>query len=464
LKAFLWDPWRTAKAQPERKAIYVNDRCCTFGELIDQVEHFRRGIGALGLKDGSVLGTDLPPGPEFFALTLAALRDGYGLFAVSRDWSIRSALLAQAGAVVDITDESCQPNHIPCLSPGELHIVGAAPASQTRLPRNGGARSGYLVFVTSGTTGQPKVVVRSRPWYSYRGVAVMPKYAAGPGNGPHIMAFPAFHLGTIGPALYALQAGSGVVVQHSWTAAGFRDLVDRHAADSAYVTTRQLPDLARDAITPRYPIKVMFTGGSSVGREVKRAVIEVFGPVVHEFYGTSKGIISEVSAAEWLRRQGTVGRPLRGVHAIIRTCDYECCADEIGNIWVQYRTIDRGESSPAYEDTGDLGYMDEDGYLFVVARTSPNEDSKLGLLEHLIRTLPGVTDAATSIASGQEFITCYVEHSQDFATELTLQIENLARSLGIPRPNIVTGAPGHFPRTPSGKLWRAQLDSPQDVS
>jgi long-chain acyl-CoA synthetase len=450
---YLWNPWRSAESHPGRPAILIDGRKVTFRELTKLADDFRRGLAAVGVPDGAVVGTSLPIGPELFSLALAALRGGYGLFPVSRDTDLRRRAdqLAAADASVDVVADPIEAAAgIRGITVDELRTAGTRSDRHAEKPP-GEIRAGYLVFTSSGTTGEPKVVVRQRPWYSYKGVAVMPRYGAGPDRGPHVMANPTYHLGTLGPALYALQAGSGVAVMRAWSAEQFFSVVSRERAETAFVSPNQLTDLVVSGMTPCHPMSCLFHGGAGIPPDIKRQAIRLFGPILHEYYGTSTGIITEVTTAQWLERPGTVGRPLPGVRLQTVRDGRELRAGEVGAIRVRYRSIDRDRGGE-FEDTGDIGYLDEDGFLFVLGRGSADGAERAALLEHLIRSLSKVCDAAvTSVPGGA---TCVVEFLPDSGPGLEDQVRQLGHMLGTGFLSVTLGPAGTFPRTASGKLTR----------
>ncbi|MEV4613517.1 fatty acid--CoA ligase family protein [Kitasatospora sp. NPDC049258] len=319
-----------------------------------------------------------------------ALRYGYGLFPVA-PWLLEEttgrALLTGLAVTAHIGAGGTPP--LPCSTTTDDELVrtgGRAPEPA--------ARAGYLTFATSGTTGAPQAVVRARPPRPYRGVAVTGRDAAGIGHGPHLMANPTFHLGTLGPALHALQAGSTVVVQQDWSAEAFAELADEHRADSTFLS----PDLLLDAVeaqhAPRRPFRIVFHGGAACPPAVKRAAIDLFGPVLHEYYGTSKSVITEIGTADWLRNPGSVGRPLPGVRIEIRDRDRPVPTGQIGEICVRLRSVDQDVPGEAPLRTGDIGYVDAAGFLSVIGRADSPELVGPARLEHAIRLLPGVADVA----------------------------------------------------------------------
>jgi long-chain acyl-CoA synthetase len=457
MRSYIWDPWRSAELDPERIAVVAGDSARTFGELTGQARRLRRGLRALDVADGAIVATDLPSGPDLFALALAALEGGFGLFPVSRRWGgrLREDALRMAGAVLDVTARPGEGGAVRSRTVAELDAAaGAREAGHRR--RADDPRAGYLVFLTSSTTGPPKVVARSRPWYPYRGVAVTPAHGSGHRCGAHVMANPEFHLGTLGPALYALQAGSAVIVQREWSAAGFCALVDSHAADSTFLNPHQLLDLVTGGRAPEHPMKAVLHGGSVIARDVKYQAIDLFGPVVREFYGTSRGVICEVSSEEWLRHPGTVGRPLAGLRLSIRRADGNAAGGEIGHIYARYRALDMTGPVPGYTDTGDLGYLDDAGYLYVLGRAAGDGAGDLALLEQLSWGIRGVVDVAVMPAADVRSVTCYIEYQGAAAGSMPAEIEEFGRRLGM-AATVVARPAGFFPRTPSGKLWRARL-------
>ena len=113
--------------------------------------------------------------------------------------------------------------------------------------------------------------------------------------------------------------------------------------------------------------------------EVKRAMIEWWGPILQEYYSSTEGIgMTMIDSAQWLEKPGSVGRPLLGV---VRVCDEagdELPAGEVGTVFFEREEIEfeylgdpektRSAKHPGHLNwatTGDLGYLDEDGYLFL---------------------------------------------------------------------------------------------------
>ncbi|MFF4325521.1 class I adenylate-forming enzyme family protein [Streptomyces sp. NPDC001591] len=455
MRPHLWDPWATARTAPRRTAVVAGDESCSFAELTGRADALAGALRARGLPDGAVLSTDIPTGPRFFALVLAALRHGYGLFPVAPELLALPggpALLTDAGAALHVTAGPLPADRpaLPCPAVGDEELMSAPGAPAPAVPR----AAGHLVFATSGTTGLPQAVVRTRPARPYKGVAVIERYAAGPDRGPHLMANPTYHLGTLGPALYALQAGSAVVVQRTWSQAGFAELADRYAADSVMLSPDRLTSLVGAGRAPERAFRVVFHGGAACPPGVKRAAIELFGPVLHEYYGTSRSVLTEITTPEWLERPGSVGRPLPGIGVEVTHEGRALPPGEAGEIGIRLRAADRGAAEAPVHATGDVGFLDADGYLFVIGRAGTPQELRAARLEHEVRLLPGVTDAV--VLPGSASPVCFVEHGPACPDPVPA-VEASARRLGLPAPRVVPAASGALPRTPSGKIRRAGL-------
>ncbi|QUQ68835.1 class I adenylate-forming enzyme family protein [Kutzneria sp. CA-103260] len=450
MRPYVWDPWRTADRHPDRLAVIAGDESCTFGEITARADALAAGLAARGVADGAVVSTDIPSGPRFFALALAALRHGHGLLPVDRelfDGPAGAAILTDTAAAIHVTDRPLAGLSARQVLDDDLAAAGRGARETPDRP------AGWLMFVSSGTTGQPQAVPRPRPWRPYRGVAVAERYAAGVDKGPCLMTNPAYHLGTLGPALYALQAGSAVVVQRTWSAEGFVELVDRHRADSALLSPDGLLDVVESGAAPLRSLTVVFHSGSACPPDVKRAGIALLGPVLHEFYGTSRSTITEITSPEWLRHPGSVGRPLPGIRIDIMRDGEVLPAGEVGEIQVRLREADHADGESSHVDTGDIGFLDADGYLSVIGRADAEGRWNQALLEHEVRLLAGVSDVAALADKG----VCFVEVDRDGRADPTADVLAAAERLRVPVHRVRVAPRGSLPRTRSGKLARAQL-------
>ena len=444
-KVHVWNPWKSACAEPGRLAVATDDgERVGYAELVRDADRIGRALIVMGITDGSRISTDLRAGPQFYAVALAALKFGFTLFPVNASYvrrGVSDALCQKAGTVLHIAEGSGSIEG-PAVAYGEL-------ADCRRGVSRRASQAGRLIFATSGTTsGEPGVITQPRPGYPYQGVAVLERYAAGRSFGPHIMGNPTFHLGTLGPALHALQAGSGVVVAHDWSPGNLDRLVRDFSASSAFLSVDRLTEYALSGASPT-GLSKLFHGGDSAPAWVKRKAIEVHGPILHEYYGTSDGVVSEISSQEWLRHLGSVGRPLPGIRLAVRKDGAALPAGGVGEITVHPRRSADGDAGIVA--TGDLGYVDSDGYLYVLGRVSEAGGTAEALAEHSARAVAGVRDVV--VIEGTE-LTCLVEAEDGEREDVARGISAAVGEACVRPCAVFVFPPGALERTASGKISR----------
>ncbi|MBF9130106.1 acyl--CoA ligase [Plantactinospora sp. S1510] len=420
----------------------------TYAALVDHADRIGHALRGAGPPDELRVSTDLRAGPQFFALALAALKFGFGLFPMNAghlDPDVTVRMRREANTTLHINDGRDG-------SSGDGRAYDDLVTGRVRSLARPAARAGHLIFATSGTTGEPTIVDQPRPHHPYKGVAVFDRYSAGRGFGPHVMGNPTYHLGTLGPALYALQAGSGVVVAHGWSAGGFDILVRRHSAASAFLSV----DLLTDYVSSQRRgsgLATLFHGGSACPPWVKRKALDVHGPILHEYYGTSEGVISEISSVEWLAYPGSVGRPIAGVQVVVQRDGAPVRAGSIGEVAVIPRGAARegGTVDHQARGTGDLGYVNQEGYLHVIGRMTRTGGTAEAVVEHRVRSIPGARDVIAIEESG---LTCLVEAEHGEPAEWAAWVALVADDVGARLRGVTVLQPGTLERTSTGKINR----------
>jgi long-chain acyl-CoA synthetase len=242
----------------------------------------------------------------------------------------------------------------------------------------------------------------------------------------------------------------------------------------------QLPAAVRE----RYDVsslEFVIHGAAPCPPDVKRRLIEWWGPIVHEYYGTSEtGMVSRSSSHEWLEREGTVGRPYPG--RVVRICDDQGVVQparaeglvymNLGavpnftyhNAHAQRREIERD----GFVTTGDVGYVDEAGYLFLCDRRldviiSGGVKIWPAEIEGVIATHPGVADCAVFAIPDADFGQAPAAAVQPMA-DCVLSVEELRAFLAqrlagfkVPRVFAIHAA---LPRDDSGKVFKRLLRQP----
>ena len=388
-----------------------------FGELVrdgetllDRGRRLAGGLYRLGLREGDVVAVLLRNDPVY-ADVIHACRAA-GIYYCTLNWHFTAAelefILADCGARVVIGHADLLPAASPVL-PAGAHVFavdgagadGAAGrfadyeswlASQTPYDGPLVAPRGHMAY-TSGTTGRPKGVRRAAialddlPAHQ-TALRALVRAVYGVEDGCRaLVSAPLYHSAPASIASNALLYGERLVLMERFDAEQTLALIERHGIDMAYLTPTMYVRMIRlpDAVWNRYDVsslRFVASTGAPCPPDVKRAIIERLGAVIHETYAsTEAGLITLASSADALARPGTAGRPVGSAELRILNGDgRECAPGEIGTIYARqpayadFTYQNAPESRRAIErdgliTLGDVGYVDDDGYLFVCDRS-----------------------------------------------------------------------------------------------
>jgi long-chain acyl-CoA synthetase len=250
-----------------------------------------------------------------------------------------------------------------------------------------------FMHYTSGTTGQPKGA--ESPPTMFPGVptveaffSAMRDQAAAAAPGPGLAVGPLYHTGPLG-AVRQLGGGKPLVVMGRFDAEQVLQTIETHRVSSTLMVPthfQRLLDLPPE-VRARYDVSslqwVAHTG-AACPRDVKRAMIDWFGPVLLEAYGgTESGTTNMITSPEWLMKPGSVGKTLPPFELLVVGEDGESVAQgEVGQLYFR-DTTGRGiiyhndpektraaHLAPGVFTLGEMGYVDEDGYVFITDRVS----------------------------------------------------------------------------------------------
>lgn len=301
-------------------------------------------------------------------------------------------------------------------STGDIVPIVLGQAELRHLP-GGSPRAGTWSHLTSGSTGTPKVVRRQRyriaPWPLLGLLPVARRIFGTHSGGTHLVTAPLWHSAPLGLALSALFDGATV----AFAGSGWRDVYDSllelEVRDSFVVPPMlgRLADQAkRDGVEafPRH-LQALVHGASPCPTDVKRRAIDLFGDALWETFGTTEGGVAVISSQEWLKNPGSVGRPLPGGKFRVLVDGRFARPHEIGQVYfsataVKYVGGDVARPQSIIDDgrvlltTGDIGYVNEEGYLFLQGRTDTQvsiggEKYSLEAVEQELRAHPDIVDA-----------------------------------------------------------------------
>ena len=328
--------WAIARANPDLTAVIDSDgKTVSYAELAALADRYGRGLRALGLRPGATVAGMLPNSTEALALFFAAAQTG--LYVVPVNWHLTAPevayILSDSGATAfaaherfaDVAAEAAEGAGV---DPGARFAVGAVPgfAPLTALGADGpGGRpeprtAGAPMVYTSGTSGRPKGVRRALtgedpdqvPWTATWFFGI---FSLAPGDGHmHLCCSPLYHTAVLNFATISVQLGHPVVLMDRFEPEELLALIERHHVTHTHMVPTQFRRLLAlpQATRGRYNVSSMRAAIHSAApcpRDVKRRMLDWWGPVVIEYYAASEGGGTVITAREWLARPGSVGRP-----------------------------------------------------------------------------------------------------------------------------------------------------------
>lgn len=389
--------WRLAE-QPERGFLHVEDEGpWTFGRLAAESASLTGRLAGVGPGERVVVrvGNDerfLPAVCAVWCRRAAAVVMHPA--APAADVAKVVARMAAAALVCDPADPAAATG-APVVPMGRF-APGSAPdpAGPYTPPTADVGGDPALVLLTSGSTGEPKGVPLSHDnaWSNLRATVSAfrrdtgPGPLADPGKPPNLIANPLSHTAGVVRMLFALYVGRSVALLRKFDGRAAKRLLDRHGIDNLTINPAMLRILL-DTLEPGEDlgaVRYVSSGTAPLSPALREEFEARFGVPVLQAYGQTEafGGICIESARDVLagrRRPGSVGRPLPGVQLrLVTPAGVEAATGEEGEIRVRTRSATSGYLGGAGADgllddqgwlrTGDLGRLDEDGYLYLTGR------------------------------------------------------------------------------------------------
>lgn len=406
----------------------------TLAHLTARAERLAGGLAAMGLKEGDVVGALLRNGMPYLELILACRQ--MGCYYCPINWHFTSAevvfQLQDSGARVLIAqDDLLAP--IAEQLPASLLVLSVKSAGKAQdyerwrdaqAPYAGPrvAPRGHMAY-TSGTTGRPKGVVRaafpmeelsSRLEQMHHVVEQAYGLTSG---GRALLPAPIYHSAPSVFAQVALRICDTFIVTERFDPLEVLQLIETHRIDTLYLVPIMYVRLLKLDAAVRNgfdlsSLRFVASTGAPCAPEIKQAMIDWLGPIIHETYASSEaGMITVIDAHQAQSHPGSAGLPIG--QATVRIYDEQgvvCPPGVVGRIYVRqpaYADFTYRNNAAARQQIdrdgliglGDLGYLDDEGYLYICDRESDMVISG-GVniypaeIEHHLLQYPGVADCA----------------------------------------------------------------------
>jgi len=344
------------------------------------------------------------------------------------------------------------------------------------------------MIYTSGTTGHPKGVRRDAPTPQQAAAAERSRallYGLKPGVRA-LLPGPLYHSAPNSFGLRAGRLGGALVLMPRFDPEEILRLIQEQRIDSIFMVPTMFVRLMKlpEAVRSKYDVSSLrhvVHAAAPCPADVKRAMIEWWGPVIHEYYGsTEAGAITFATSDDALRKPGTVGKVLDGVELRFLGEDGAPLPQgEIGEIYSRnadnpdFTYHNKPEKRAEVErdgfvTSGDVGYIDEDGYVFICDRKrdmviSGGVNIYPAEIEAVLHAVPGVHDCAVFGIPDEEFgeaLLAVVEPQLGVTLDVADIRKRLKTSLADYKVPKHIEIQRNLPREDSGKIFKRRLRDP----
>jgi long-chain acyl-CoA synthetase len=489
-----------ARQKPDAVAVHDRFGARTFAQVNADANRIVRLLRASGVQPGEHIAFLSSNRAEAMALMAANLRGGYRLVPIN--WHLTADEVAYI-----LKDSDARAFFVEGRYPAALEASRADAELKLKAVIGGEAEGhvsldaalaaldgsdiddpvlGSTMLYTSGTTGRPKGVFRRD--LNLLAPGALANYD--PNTDVQLCAGPIYHGAALTVEMRtAMSVGAPVVFMERWDSVEALRNIQTHRITHAHMVPIMFQRLLALPADVRQSfdvssLKYILHGAAPCPPEVKRAMIDWFGPIIHEYYsGTEGGAGFTLDSHEWLRKPGSVGkRPPAPRVRILDDDGADCPTGVAGRIYFErpaangftyYKDDAKTADSHVgdYFTLGDIGHFDADDYLFLTGRTAdciisggvniyPQEiDNEL--LKH-----PAVEDCATVGAPnaewGEEVKAVVIlrpgwSASDALAAELTAQVRGALAAFKTPRS---VDFVGELPRNAAGKIERGKVRAP----
>jgi acyl-CoA synthetase (AMP-forming)/AMP-acid ligase II len=495
-----------ARTQPSKIAYQMagSGKAITYRELDELSNQGAQLFRALGLKAGDHIAFLMENRLAFMEICWAAQRSGLYYTAISRYLTPDEIayIVRDCGAKVVITSPKCA-DQVKGLLTGEpgaplFYMVDQPQAGFRSWDKEAGAQpvmpiadevAGYDMLYSSGTTGRPKGIKRESENNPIDLPSPFLKILCADmcglsSDSIYLSPAPLYHAAPLRFNMMAITLGGTSIIMESFDAEEFLRLVEKYKITQSqlvptmFVRMLKLPEDVRTSYDVS-SLKGAIHAAAPCPVDVKAKMIEWWGPILIEYYAGSEGNGVTVSnSQQWLTHRGTVGRAVVGKVRILDENDQELPAGEIGTVYFADAPVftyhndpektKRAYNAKGWSTLGDVGYLDEEDYLYLTDRKSymiisggvniyPQETEDV-LISH-----PDVADVAVfgvpNEEMGEEVKAVVQPHDlakagKQLETELIVFCRKHLSPIKCPKS---IDFETELPRTPTGKLVKRHL-------
>jgi len=491
-------PSHNARRAPNRAAVIDEEGTFTYKELDDAAHAVANGLIAKGVCAGDGVAILARNHRWFVIANYGAARVGARIILLNSEFSgpqIKEVSEREGAKVIIYDDEYTKAVSKAEPPLGKLRALGVNPdaeessgstdetlaeliARSSKAPAPKAAKHASIIILTSGTTGTPKGANRSTPptLAPVGGILSHVPFKAG-----EVTSLPApmFHALGYLHATLAMFLGSTLVLRRKFKPPLVLEDIEKHKATAMVVVPVMLSRIL-DAVEKmdKKPdlssLKIVFVSGSQLGAELASRALKDLGPVIYNMYGSTEIAFATIAGPNDLElNAATVGPVVKGVKVkILDDNGNELPQGEVGRIFVGNAFPFEGYTGGGHKQiidglmsSGDVGYFDEHGLLYVSGRddemiVSGGENVFPAEVEDLISGHPEVVEATAIGVEDKEWgarLRAFVVKKQDATVdEETIKIyvrEHLAR-YKVPREVIFLE---ELPRNPTGKILKREL-------
>ncbi|MGV7984633.1 fatty-acid--CoA ligase FadD4 [Mycobacterium kansasii] len=476
----------------------------TFADLEARANRLAHRFRRAGLREGDVVAILMENNEHIHAVMWAARRSGLYYVPVNTHLAPAEAayIVDNSGAKAILGSAALRDTcaglagHLPAGLPELLMIADGDLAGWERYPECVAGqpgtpiddeREGDLLQYSSGTTGRPKGIKRELPH-------VPPDQAPGmmsalidywmDRDSVYLSPAPLYHTA---PSVWSMSAQAGgitTVVMEKFDPESALDAIQRYRVThgqfvpAMFTRMLKLPDSVRNSYDVSSLKRVMHAA-APCPVEIKKQMIDWWGPIVDEYYASSEAIGSTlITAEDWLAHPGSVGKPMQGAVHILGPDGNELPPGQPGEIYFEggfsFEYLNDPSKTAASRDkhgwvtVGDIGYLDDEGYLYLTDRRhhmiiSGGVNIYPQETENVLVTHPKVLDAAVfgvpDGEMGQRVMAAVqtvdpADATEEFAAELLAWLRDRLSHFKCPK-SIAFEA--KLPRTDTGKLYKDGL-------